>query len=207
MLDADAVNHVADGTDDRRKRDVADGPLPGADADDAAVLGDTFDVAGLNYERNAGDSDMITPLVIAQLWPLRTWTSLKARALYQAEKLRDAATRSDGRLTLIRTKADLEQYLARRKQDPNVVAGLLAMEGLHPLEGDLANLDAFYDAGYRMLGLTHFFDNEVAGSAHGLEKGGLTELGRQVVRRMEERHTLVDLAHVALDEPRHIACS
>ncbi len=152
---------------------------------------------GQNYERNASDTDQIIPLVIAQLWPLRTWTSLKARALYQAEKLRDAATRSGGRLTIIRTKTDLEQYLARREKDPNVVAGLLAMEGLHPLEGDLANLDAFYDAGYRMLGLTHFFDNEVAGSAHGLEKGGLTALGRQVVRRMEERRILVDLAHLS----------
>ena len=156
---------------------------------------------GQNYESNAGDTDQITPMVIAQLWPLRTWTSLKERALYQAQKLRDAAARSDGRLTIIRTKAGLEQYLARREQDPNVVAGLLAMEGLHPLEGDFANLDVFYDAGYRMLGLTHFFDNEVAGSAHGLEKGGLTELGRQVIRRMEERHILVDLAHVS---PRSI---
>ncbi len=152
---------------------------------------------GQNYESNPGDTDQITPMVIAQLWPLRTWTSLKERALYQAQKLRDAAVRSHGRLTIIRTKADLEQYLARREQDPNVVAGLLAMEGLHPLEGDFANLDVFYDAGYRMLGLTHFFDNEVAGSAHGLEKGGLTELGRQVIRRMEERHILVDLAHVS----------
>ncbi len=153
--------------------------------------------AGQNYESNAGDTDQITPMVIAQLWPLRTWTSLKERALYQAQKLSRAAARSDGRLTIIRTKTDLEQYLARRQQDPNVVAGLLAMEGLHPLEGDFANLDVFYDAGYRMLGLTHFFDNEVAGSAHGLEKGGLTELGRQVIRRMEQRHILVDLAHVS----------
>ena len=156
---------------------------------------------GLNYESNAADSDMITPLVIAQLWPMRTWTSLKQRALYQAEKLHHAAARSDGRLSVIRTKADLERYLARREQDPNVVAGLLAMEGLHPLEGDFNNLDAFIDAGYRMMGLTHFFDNEVAGSAHGLEKGGLTELGRRVVRRMEERRILVDLAHLA---PRSI---
>ena len=152
---------------------------------------------GLNYESNAADSDMITPLVIAQLWPMQTWTSLKQRALYQAEKLHDAARRSDGRLTVVQTKADLEQYLARREQDSNVVAGLLAIEGLHPLEGDFTNLHALIDAGYRMMGLTHFFDNEVAGSAHGLEKGGLTDLGRRVVRRMEERQILIDLAHLA----------
>jgi len=150
-----------------------------------------------NYDRNPGNTDRITPLVVAQRWPVRTWTSLKERALYQAEKLQDAATRSNGRLVLIRTQGDLDAYLARRTRDPDAVAALLAMEGLHPLEGDFANVDVFYEAGYRMLGLTHFFDNEVAGSAHGLEKGGLTDLGRRVVRRMEERRILVDLAHVA----------
>lgn len=150
-----------------------------------------------NYDRNPGDTDRITPLVIAQRWPVRTWTSLKERALYQAEKLQEAAARSNGRLVVIRTQGDLDAYASRRARDPDAVAALLAMEGLHPLEGDFANVDVFYNAGYRMLGLTHFFDNEVAGSAHGLEKGGLTELGRRVVRRMEERHILVDLAHVA----------
>ena len=50
-------------------------------------------------------------------------------------------------------------------------------------------------AGYRMVGLAHFFDNEVAGSAHGVAKGGLTPLGREVVRRLEEKAILVDLAN------------
>ncbi|MFQ5571698.1 MAG: dipeptidase [Rhodothermales bacterium] len=152
---------------------------------------------GQNYRQNEGDSDRITLLVMAQWWPFRTWTSLKERALYQAERLRRTAARSEGRLVMIRTSGDLERYLARRAQEPHLVAGLMAMEGLHPLEGRLENLDAFFDAGYRMLGLTHFFDNEVAGSAHGMEKGGLTDLGRQVVRRMEEQGLLVDLAHAS----------
>ena len=54
-----------------------------------------------------------------------------------------------------------------------------------------------------MIGLTHFFDNEFAGSAHGVQKTGLTELGRALVRRMQELGVLVDLAHVsprAIDE-------
>jgi microsomal dipeptidase-like Zn-dependent dipeptidase len=46
-----------------------------------------------------------------------------------------------------------------------------------------------------MAGLAHFFDNEVAGSMHGLKKGGLTPLGRQVVREMERRGMIVDIAH------------
>ena len=46
-----------------------------------------------------------------------------------------------------------------------------------------------------MAGLTHFFDNDIAGSMHGVNKGGLTPLGRQVVARMEALGMIVDLAH------------
>src|SRR5690606_24391530 len=74
---------------------------------------------------------------------------------------------------------------------------LLATEGLQPIEGKLENIDVLYDAGFRIAGLTHFFDNEVGGSAHGLEKGGLTPLGRQVITRLEEKSMLVDLAHAS----------
>ena len=57
--------------------------------------------------------------------------------------------------------------------------------------------------GYRMIGLTHFFDNDYAGSAHGVEKGGLTQLGRQTLIEMERLGIIVDLAHLspaAIDE-------
>ena len=52
-----------------------------------------------------------------------------------------------------------------------------------------------FDAGYRMMSFTHFFDNEMAGSAHGVAKGGLTEKGRDLLRRMEEKHIIVDVSH------------
>ncbi len=51
---------------------------------------------------------------------------------------------------------------------------MLIVEGLHNLEGKAENLDRLYAAGFRMAGLTHFFDNELAGSMHGVGKGGLT---------------------------------
>ena len=140
---------------------------------------------GINYDRNKGDSDLITPLVILQRWPTATWTSLTERALYQARKLHEAAAGSEGRLVLIKSASDLERYLERREREQNTVAGVLGIEGLHALEGELSNLDVLYEAGFRIMGLTHFFDNEVGGSTHGIEKGGVKELGRQVVQRME----------------------
>ncbi|MEO4047536.1 membrane dipeptidase [Pseudomonas sp. CAU 1711] len=152
---------------------------------------------GLNYQSNPGDSDNITLLAMAQRWPRETWDSLLARALYQAGKLERAAAASEGRLVLVRNRGELQAFLAAWQRDPQRVAALLATEGLQPIEGKLENIDRLYDAGFRIAGLTHFFDNEVGGSAHGLDKGGLTALGRQVIARLEEKRMLVDLAHAS----------
>ena len=161
-----------------------------------------------SYDRTEADSDLVTWFTLIQRWPLASWSSLTERALYQARQLADAAERSGGRLTLIRSVADLKRYLQRRDRDSNVTAGILAIEGLHAIEANLENLDALYRAGYRMMGLTHHFDNAVAGSAHGVEKGGLTELGERAVARMEALSIIVDLAHAspqAIEETLDIA--
>ncbi|AYC31908.1 peptidase M19 [Pseudomonas cavernae] len=152
---------------------------------------------GLNYDRNASDSDNITLLIMAQRWPRATWTSLLERALYQSEKLHQAAAASDGRLVLVTNRRELADFISAWQRDPRRLAGVLATEGLHPLEGHLHNVDRLYGAGFRITGLTHFFDNEVGGSAHGLDKGGLTPFGRRVVARLEQKRMLIDLAHAS----------
>ncbi|WP_394560875.1 dipeptidase [Aquipseudomonas alcaligenes] len=152
---------------------------------------------GLNYESNPSDTDNITVLAMAQRWPKETWGSLLQRALYQADKLKQAAAASEGKLTLIHNRTEFARYLEDWQRDPQRLATVLATEGLQPIEGKLENIDVLYDAGFRIAGLTHFFDNEVGGSAHGLNKGGLTPLGRQVIARLEEKRMLVDLAHAS----------
>ncbi len=152
---------------------------------------------GLNYERNGADSDNITLLAQVQRWPRATWDSLLERALYQADKLRHAASESQGRLVLVKSRTDLQRFVRDWQAHPQRVAAVLATEGLHPLQGKLENVDRLFDAGFRIAGLTHFFDNEVGGSAHGLQKGGLTPFGRAVVQRLEHKGILVDLAHAS----------
>ena len=49
-----------------------------------------------------------------------------------------------------------------------------------------------------MIGLAHFFDNEVGGSAHGLEQAGLTPFGREVVARLESLNMMIDLSHASV---------
>jgi microsomal dipeptidase-like Zn-dependent dipeptidase len=48
-----------------------------------------------------------------------------------------------------------------------------------------------------MIGLAHFFDTAFAGSAHGLEKHGLTGAGRELVAEIERRSLIVDVAHAS----------
>lgn len=163
--------------------------------------------SGLNYDRNSAEArDSITLLSIAQLRPFRSWGDLTERALEQARQLALSEAKAPDLLKIIRTRADLAEVLSRRESGETVVGGILGAEGGHALEGDLANLDRLYDAGFRLMGLTHFFDNELGASLHG-EAGatqGLTEFGRMVVRKMVDKHMIIDLAHAAPQVAREV---
>ena len=150
---------------------------------------------GLNFERNVPKRDLITLLALAQAWHPRTWRSLLQRALYASVKLHRFAARSNGQIMLIEHARDLDELVTRRQSDPKVIGALLSLEGVHALEGRLENLDVLYDAGFRMIGLHHFFDNPAGGSAHGVERGGLTKFGRALVQRIQQKKMVLDLAH------------
>jgi len=174
--------------------------LPRLAAGNVAVQG--FSVVtksprGLNYERNDDTSDDITLLGLVQLWPPRTWTSLLQRALYQAGRLHDLERRGGGAFRLLRSRRDLETFVEARRERPGLVAGFLAIEGAHALDGDPANVDALFAAGYRMMSPSHFFDTAMGGSAHGMAKGGLSHAGREMIRRMEAAGIALDLAHAS----------
>jgi len=152
---------------------------------------------GLNYERNDASTDNIFWLALSQRWPPRTWGSLTARALYLAERFDATAAKSNGALVRIQNVQDLTAYLQRREKEKHITAGILGIEGAQALDGKLENLDRLADAGYRYISLAHFFDDEFAGSSAGVEKGGLTPLGRELVRRMNEKKIIIDLAHAS----------
>jgi len=151
----------------------------------------------LNIERNDDRSDDVTSLAVASRWPPRTWRSLPERALFLAGRAHRLADRSDGAFRLIGTREDLAAYLEARAADPRLTAGVLAIEGAHALGPDLSTLDALVDAGFRMISPAHFFDTAYGGSAHGVAKGGLTPLGRELIREMEARGVIADVAHAS----------
>ncbi len=153
---------------------------------------------GQNFESNSARSaDNITLLAMISGWPIQSWGSLYQRALYQGKKLERFARQSNGQLMRVLNQKDLQMFLDLRETGQKVTAGFTCLEGTHGLEGKLENLDHLYDAGFRMIGMTHFFDNESGGSAHGMEKAGLTDFGRAVVKRTQELHMIIDLAHAS----------
>jgi len=169
---------------------------------------------GVNIERNeAGSLDLLTLAGLARRSPT-AWQGPFDRARHRAADLDGYVERSGGALRSIRTRDDLARLVADRRNAtprapdgpgaagpeaarPVPIGALLAIEGAHAMESDPANLARLFDAGYRMIGLAHFFDNDYAGSAHGVAKGGLTALGRRTIREMESLGVVVDLAHLS----------
>ncbi len=155
---------------------------------------------GQNYEKNSADSDNITALAVAEFWPPSTWNSLTERALYQARRLHGFSEQAPELFQILKNREQLRQLLearqtAREKGTQPVIGGMLGIEGCHALEGKLGNVKVLYDAGYRMMGLHHFFDNKLGGSLHGTSQAGLSEFGKEVVRELDKQEIIIDLAH------------
>lgn len=152
--------------------------------------------AGLNYEENSAEAfDNITLLSFGQLRPIKTWTSLLARAEDQAMRLHAFRDADPSRIRIIKSEADLDALIAARASDRDVIGALLGVEGGHPLEGKIENLARLEEAGYRLIGLQHFFDNALGGSLHGTSNAGLTAFGETVVDEVVRRGLILDLAH------------
>lgn len=152
---------------------------------------------GINIENNTDKTDQIALLSFAQLKPIQDWFSIKARALHQCEQLHRFAKQSNGIFRVITSQKELKKFILDRNTNHQLTAGMLGIEGAHCLEGDVKNVDTFFNAGVRYIGLTHFFDNDFGGSAHGVIKGGLTEKGKLLIDKMQEKHIIIDLAHAS----------
>jgi membrane dipeptidase len=86
----------------------------------------------------------------------------------------------------------------RAAVDAGRIASLIGAEGGHCLDGSLAVLRDLRARGVRYLTLTHSDNTAWADSATDEpEHGGLTDLGRDVVREMNRLGMLVDLSHTA----------
>lgn len=77
----------------------------------------------------------------------------------------------------------------------------LGMENGSPIEGDLANLQYFYDRGIRYITPAHSLSNHISDSSYDENRqwNGLSEFGVEVIREMNRLGIMVDVSHVSDD--------
>ncbi len=115
-----------------------------------------------------------------------------ARARALIDTFHAAMRANAAQITHVTTLAEIE-----RAQRSAKIAAVLSIENGDALGGDLRALDAMYRRGVRMLGLTWNHSNALGDGAHARQHGGLTQLGRAVIRRMDELGMVVDVSHLS----------
>ncbi|HEY6502392.1 MAG TPA: dipeptidase, partial [Chitinophagaceae bacterium] len=143
------------------------------------------------------------------------WTGEKARnkegfykdALQEIDSLGILLLKNPGRMTLARKYKEVKKGLRHDK-----LVALIGVEGGHMIEDDLDKLQELYKLGMRYMTLTWNNSTSWATSAmdetapsksppggetsqDSLKRKGLTDFGKQVVRKMNELGVIVDLSH------------
>jgi membrane dipeptidase len=115
------------------------------------------------------------------------------RALDLIDVTDQQVARHSDALGLATTADDIERLHREGK-----IAILMGVEGGHQIEGDLHVLDIYFRLGVRYMTLTHTKNDEL-GDSSGDKPGwkGLSPLGRQAVKRMNQLGMMVDISHVS----------
>ena len=125
-----------------------------------------------------------------------TWFSTTARVRLQLHRLKLWVARSEGVLRLICSRSQLDELNDSRARNEESIGLMLGLEGAHVLRGSL-DVPWLFEHGFRVVGITHFNDNQFGYSAHGLRRGGLTPAGRELVRELDSHSITIDLAHAS----------
>ena len=113
-------------------------------------------------------------------------------ALENIDMFMEEAPKSEGMISLVRTKSDLHEEVR-----PGSISFLLHFEGGMPLRGSIHQLRNFYRLGLRSMQPVWNFRNELGdGIWENRTKGGLTRFGVEVIREMNRLGMVVDLSHM-----------
>ncbi len=113
----------------------------------------------------------------------------------QIERLKAMAQNNSSQFEFAQTYNDIIRITGEGK-----LCGLIGIEGGTAIGDDAEKVTEYYDLGVRYIGLTWNNSNLIASSAKDEtergKKGGLTEFGTAVIRKMNETGMLVDVSHL-----------
>ncbi|MBN8837484.1 MAG: dipeptidase [Sphingobacteriia bacterium] len=120
-----------------------------------------------------------------------------AYANRQMDTLDAVVARNPDKIVKVANTRELYKAVKQHK-----IAAMFGVEGGHMIEDDLNKLDSLYKRGARYMTLTWNNSTDWASSAFeerfkkDLSHKGLTDFGKQVVKRMNELGMIVDVSHV-----------
>ncbi len=83
-------------------------------------------------------------------------------------------------------------------QQGDKLGGLLLLEGVDALQGELLYLRILHRLGVRQVGLTWNYANEAADGIEEERGGGLTRFGRELVKEMSRLSMILDVSHLSI---------
>jgi microsomal dipeptidase-like Zn-dependent dipeptidase len=124
----------------------------------------------------------------------------RADADKKYEAVVNVAKQNPNRAGLAYSPADVRS-LAKQGKFAVVISFLNA----YPLGKDLSQIDSWYDKGVRIFGFNHAGNNDWADSSRPVagfgdkpdENGGLTDLGKQAVAKLNEKGILIDVSQLS----------
>lgn len=139
-------------------------------------------------------SDLFFWTAIMSLQRPRTWFFASARAELQLERVNAWIKNSRGSLKMIKNAHDLQGLSQNQNTGSQNIGIMLGLEGAHILNGRF-NVNWLVEQGIRVVGITHFNDTRFGDSAHGWRRSGLTSAGHDLVKDLDGRGIIIDLAH------------
>ena len=124
----------------------------------------------------------------------------EGRSKAVAEELIDLVNRivneAPDKYAIALSPADVEDQFAG-----GLISLPMGMENGSPIEGELANVQYFFDRGIRYITLAHGLSNHISDSSYDENKqwGGLSDFGVEVVNEMNRVGIMVDISHVSDD--------
>lgn len=127
-----------------------------------------------------------------------------AEAMDKLETMQNTVAANSETLSFATTSAEV-----RTNSDAGLTSIILSLQNVQSLENDLSRLDLFYEAGVRVYGLNHIGHNDFSDSSRPTfngetgayevteEHGGLSQLGREAVERIDALGGIIDVSQMS----------
>ena len=104
--------------------------------------------------------------------------------------------RAPNKFAIANSSSDIEEQFKQGK-----LSIAMGMENGSPIEGDMKNLQHFYDRGIRYITLAHSQSNHISDSSYDIRRKwkGLSPFGKKLVTEMNNIGMLIDVSHISDD--------